>query len=85
MDFGFFSWNHTDAKLIMHAIFRHRFYALALADKVEFRILLERVSVFWETALIDTGISIPRTIDPIELPFTKFGVRNIRQKNSAGQ
>ncbi|HEX8279000.1 MAG TPA: glycoside hydrolase family 20 zincin-like fold domain-containing protein [Segetibacter sp.] len=74
-DFGFFSWNHTDAKVDdVHAMFRHRFYAPALADKAfEFQDSLEMALVFWETALIDKGHrnNYPRKIDLIELPDQK--------------
>ncbi|MEJ7676157.1 MAG: hypothetical protein WKF59_26515 [Chitinophagaceae bacterium] len=56
-DFGFFSWNYTDAKADdVHAMFRHRFYAPALASaSFEFQDSLEKALVFWETALINKG------------------------------
>lgn len=83
-DFGFFSWNHTDAKADdVHAMFRHRFYAPALANKsFEFQDSLEKALVFWETALIDKGHrnNYPRTIDLIELPAQKNSGWNEKYK-----
>jgi hypothetical protein len=71
-DFAFFSWNYTNAKVDdVHAMFRHRFYAPALADRsFEFQDSLEKALVFWETALIDKGDrnNYPKKIDLIELP-----------------
>ncbi|MCW3110589.1 MAG: glycoside hydrolase, partial [Segetibacter sp.] len=74
-DFGFFSWNYTDAKVDdVHAMFRHRFYAPALASaSFEFQDSLEKSLVFWETALIDKGYreNYPNKIDLIDLPGQK--------------
>jgi molecular chaperone GrpE (heat shock protein) len=74
-DFGFFSWNHSDANSDdVHAMFRHRFYAPDLADKsFEFQDSLEKALLFWETALIDKGDrnNYPKKIDLIELPDQK--------------
>lgn len=71
-DFSFFSWNYTDAKVDdVHAMFRQRFYAPAVADRsFEFQDPLEKALVFWESALIDKGdrSNYPRKIDLIELP-----------------
>ncbi|MEO5998015.1 MAG: glycoside hydrolase family 20 zincin-like fold domain-containing protein [Chitinophagaceae bacterium] len=71
-DFGFFSWNYTGAKMDdVHAGFRHRFYAPALADaSFEFEDSLEKALEFWETALITKGHrnNYPGKIDLVELP-----------------
>ncbi|WP_018614170.1 glycoside hydrolase family 20 zincin-like fold domain-containing protein [Segetibacter koreensis] len=74
-DFGFFSWNHTDATADnVHSMFRQRFYAPALATaSFEFQDSLEKALVFWESALIDKGdrSNYPRKIHLIELPDQK--------------
>ncbi|MEO6288490.1 MAG: glycoside hydrolase family 20 zincin-like fold domain-containing protein, partial [Ginsengibacter sp.] len=52
-DFGFFSWHYIDATADdVHAMFRHRFYAPALAGaSFDFQDELEKALPFWETAL----------------------------------
>ena len=71
-DFGFFSWNYTNAKVDdVHAMFRQRFYAPAVADKsYEFQDSLEKALVFWETALIEKGYreNYPQKTELIDLP-----------------
>jgi hexosaminidase len=71
-NFGFFSWNYTDAKVDdVHSRFRHRFYAPALANaSFEFQDSLEKALEFWETALITKGHrnNYPNKIELIELP-----------------
>lgn len=56
-DFAFFSWNYEDVSADkVHTIFRHRFFAPALAAAVnEFQDSLEAALPFWETALISEG------------------------------
>ena len=74
-DFGFFSWNYTDASADdVHAMFRHRFYAPALASaSFEFQDSLEKALVFWETALINKGHrnNYPKKIELMDLPEQK--------------
>jgi hypothetical protein len=71
-DFGFFSWHYTDVKAEdVHAMFRQRFYAPALADaSFDFQDQLEKALVFWETALINKGDrnNYHKNIDLITLP-----------------
>jgi hypothetical protein len=71
-DFGFFSWHYVDAAADkVHAMFRHRFYAPALADtSFAFQDQLEKALVFWETALINKGDrnNYHKDIDLITLP-----------------
>ena len=56
-DFASMSWNSSDNQEdVLHARFRQRFYAPALADKsFEFRDQLEEAVTFWETALLSEG------------------------------
>jgi hexosaminidase len=76
-DFAFFSWNYTDAKVgDVHSMFRHRFYAPALADtSFEFEDLLEKSLVFWGSALIEKGDreNYPKKINLIEFPAENKG------------
>jgi hexosaminidase len=71
-NFAFFSWNFVDTKADdVHARFRHRFYAPALAsNSFEFQDSLEKALDFWETALISKGHrnNYPKTTELIELP-----------------
>ena len=55
--FGFFSWHFTDAKASdVHAMFRQRFYAPALAPaSFDFQDQLEKALVFWETSFDQQG------------------------------
>lgn len=56
-DFALFSWNFEDFPVEKsHSLYRHRFYAPALADSVfEFQDLLEEAMPFWEKALLENG------------------------------
>lgn len=71
-DFGFFSWHYVDATPEkVHAMFRHRFYAPALADpSFGFQDQLEKALVFWETALLNKGDrnNYHTNVDLIALP-----------------
>lgn len=71
-DFGFFSWNYINLQSDdVHARFRHRFYAPALASAAfEFQDALEKALEFWETALIEKGHrnNYPKKIELIGLP-----------------
>ncbi|MBN9385848.1 MAG: beta-N-acetylhexosaminidase [Chitinophagaceae bacterium] len=56
-DFAWFSWNAADtSEQNVHAAFRHRFFAPALAaQEYECRDLLESAITFWETAFLEEG------------------------------
>ncbi|MEO6187556.1 MAG: glycoside hydrolase family 20 zincin-like fold domain-containing protein [Ginsengibacter sp.] len=71
-DFGFLSWHFIDAKADdVHAMFRQRFYAPALASpSFNFQDQLEEALPFWETALINKGDrnNYHQNIDLLALP-----------------
>ncbi|MGC4034434.1 MAG: glycoside hydrolase family 20 zincin-like fold domain-containing protein [Chitinophagaceae bacterium] len=71
-DFALFSWNYEDLNIEnTHKLFRHRFYAPALATpENEFEDLLEDVLPFWETALLAEGDrdNYHKTFKLIDLP-----------------
>lgn len=82
-DFAFFSWNYIDMPAqSLHARFRHRFYAPAVADNAfAFQDLLEQSLTFRETAWVEKGRlgNYPSTIPLITLPGTSGEWRKTHQ------